>query len=81
MLASWRHVDGIGSFGRDGGGVLIHGDVGVLIDGRRSELVASGQTVRAPRLKCSALIFENKHSHSPALEHAAGTSTQIIWDI
>ena len=33
------------------------------------------------RLKCSALIFENKHSHSPALEHAAGTSTQIIWDI
>ena len=31
------------------------------------------------RLKCSALIFENKQEHSPALEHAAGTSTQVIW--
>ena len=56
MLVSWRHVDGIGSFGHDGGGVLIHGDVGVLIHGRRSEVVASGQTVRAPRWKAAQVL-------------------------
>ena len=56
---------GLVSVGHDGGGVSIHGGAGVLIHGRMSEVVASGQTVRALRLKCSALIFENKHSHSP----------------
>ena len=37
---------GLVSVGHDGGGVSIHGGVGVLIHSRRSRSVASGQTVR-----------------------------------
>ena len=85
LVSFWRicwHTDGVCSFGHDGGGVLIHGDVGVLIlVGGVSwwPVVRRWEPSGGKRLKCSALIFENKQEHSPALEHAAGTSTQIIW--
>ena len=47
---------GLVVLGHEGGAVLIHGDVGVLILGSRSEVVASGQTVRAPRWKAAQVL-------------------------